>query len=807
MSISALFLIGASLPGILSSGPFSEETTPAPEELEQLTEHVLLIVVDGVPRTVFDDPEMMPFVASFDNYGVKIPVITSELTLTGACVKEMATGRHASPLDAIRNWDVTNEVKNDPFYHTANRGDSVAFSGFYVWNNLYPDAMFTHRTSADYGFEDIREADNEALAVVDEWLASSEHHLMVTHLGGTDHAAHIYGLDSPIYKQRMQELDGQLESVFRNAPENWTVILTADHGLTKYGGHALGTGAVAEEVYLFAHGQGIRTPTTLNEPMEQRDISMLLSALLNVDLPVTSDARIPIDALDVDVEQQALLEEWNWRNVLAHNELVESESGTGLDGLTDNPEWALLEEEVVSVPYLQIALTLVLSMVLFYTMYGSLAKGSVTMTSSRLQIVSLLVFVIGFYILVFQLRDTSEFVSGRWLRKILGAFTVFFIALYFIVNKNFRHRNEVPMLIIAVSMLTFFYPELRFSMVIAATAPLLLYLLHQNKQHFAPSERWLLNVFFFLCFYQLIDYIPRFFSGLSLQALVNIDFLYKPMQRIVLSSMPSAPISSFVLVTIFSLSLFVNREDDGFKLEWKGMAVVFLIFALTILQTTTTDWVLIGFMLSCAVASLVPTARAMVHNQLSMHPSELILIVWVGATWGYFPAFTVLIFARTLPKMLNMMSNSANVKHGSLHHRVSNTMLAVSLLYCIWLNFSLLTPLGLLEFNPSKVIVTGGFFGARSDPAIAWMGMMILFPPLYALGFMLYRIGSEIGMSDTLLMFSFFLLSHAASYWSGLFYTEYFVMLTTASLFYAGILLMGGISSILLRVHPSRSLS
>ena len=63
-----------------------------------------------------------------------------------------------------------------------------------------------------------------------------------------------------------------MESIFRNAPKNWTVILTADHGLTKYGGHALGTGAIAEEVYLFAHGQGIRTPTMLNEPMEQRHL-------------------------------------------------------------------------------------------------------------------------------------------------------------------------------------------------------------------------------------------------------------------------------------------------------------------------------------------------------------------------------------------------------------------------------------------------------------------------------------------------------------------------------------------------------
>ena len=807
MSFSALFLIGASLPGILSSGPFSEETTPAPEELEQLTEHVLLIVVDGVPRTVFDDPDVMPFVASFESYGVKIPVLTSELTLTGACVKEMATGRHASPLDAILNWDVSNEVKNDPFYHAASRGDSVAFSGFYVWKNLYPDTMFTHRTSADYGFEDIREADNEALAVVDEWLESSEHHLMVTHLGGTDHAAHIYGLESPIYKERMQELDGQLESIFRNAPENWTVLLTADHGLTKYGGHALGTGAVAEEVYLFAHGQGIRTPKLLNEPMDQRDISMLLSALLKLDLPVTSDARIPIAALNVDVEQQSLLEEWNWLNVLAHNELVESEYGTGLDGLTDDPEWLLLDEEVVSIPFLQIALTLVLSLVLFYAMYRFLPKESVTITSSRLQTVSLLAFAIGFYVLVFIMRDTSEFVSGRWLRKILGAFTVFFIAFYFIVNKNFRYRNEVPMFIVGISMLMFFYPELRFSMIIAATAPLALYLLHQSNEQFTSPERWLLNVFFFLCFYQLIDYIPRFFSGLSLQALVNIDLLYKPMQRIVLSSMPSSPISSFVLVTIFSLSLFVIREDDRLKLHWKGMATVSLIFVLSILQWTSTDWVLIGLMLACTMASFIPTTRAMIYDQISMHPSELILIVWVGATWGYFPAFTVLIFARTLPRMLSMISNSVYFEQGSLHHRVSNTMLVVSLLYCIWLNFSLLTPLGLLEFNPSKVIVTGGFFGARSDPAIAWMGMMILFPPLYALGFMLYRVGAEVGVSDTLLMFSFFLLSHAASYWSGLFYTEYFVMLTTALLFYAGILLTGGISSFLLRVHPSRSLS
>jgi hypothetical protein len=81
------------------------------------------------------------------------------------------------------------------------------------------------------------------------------------------------------------------------------------------------------------------------------------------------------------------------------------------------------------------------------------------------------------------------------------------------------------------------------------------------------------------------------------------------------------------------------------------------------------------------------------------------------------------------------------------------------------------------------------------------MGMMILFPPLYALGFMLYRIGEEIGIEDTLSLISFFLLSHAAAYWAGLYFTEYFVMLSTASLFYVGILLLGAITSVLLKIN------
>ena len=132
LTLVSVMLIGASLPFILIPGPINEASTPTPVGLDQPTEQLLLIVLDGVPQSVFDDQDRMPFMAAFAEQGVKVPVHTSELTLTGACVKEMATGRHAPPMDAILNWDVKNEVKNDPFYHAANRGDSVAFTGFYV---------------------------------------------------------------------------------------------------------------------------------------------------------------------------------------------------------------------------------------------------------------------------------------------------------------------------------------------------------------------------------------------------------------------------------------------------------------------------------------------------------------------------------------------------------------------------------------------------------------------------------------------------------------------------------------------------
>ena len=55
LTLVSVMLIGASLPFILIPGPINEASTPTPVGLDQPTEQLLLIVLDGVPQSVFDD--------------------------------------------------------------------------------------------------------------------------------------------------------------------------------------------------------------------------------------------------------------------------------------------------------------------------------------------------------------------------------------------------------------------------------------------------------------------------------------------------------------------------------------------------------------------------------------------------------------------------------------------------------------------------------------------------------------------------------------------------------------------------------
>ena len=41
----------------------------------------------------------------------------------------MSTGRHAAPIDAVRNWEVQNEIEDDPFNYALD-ADECCFHWF-----------------------------------------------------------------------------------------------------------------------------------------------------------------------------------------------------------------------------------------------------------------------------------------------------------------------------------------------------------------------------------------------------------------------------------------------------------------------------------------------------------------------------------------------------------------------------------------------------------------------------------------------------------------------------------------------------
>ena len=54
----------------------------------------------------------------------------------------------------------------------------------------------------------------------------------MAHLSGLDSVGHRYGsFGSTEYEDRLKWLDDKMDFAFKLVPDNWTVIVTSDHGL------------------------------------------------------------------------------------------------------------------------------------------------------------------------------------------------------------------------------------------------------------------------------------------------------------------------------------------------------------------------------------------------------------------------------------------------------------------------------------------------------------------------------------------------------------------------------------------------
>jgi hypothetical protein len=742
---------------ILFNGPDNPEglSISPPASHEPLASSVLLVILDGMPAYVMEDADLMPNLSNWSTHGSILSVRTGEITLTGACTKEMSTGRHATPIDGALNWEVKYDGTDDPFHYAETAGIDVAFTGFYVWSNLFTDEQFEHRTVFDSGFSDVYDADNETLGIVDEWIEEDSRGIMIAHLGGTDHAGHIWGIGTEQYSQKARIIDTQLEAIRNSVPDDWAVMFTADHGMTPQGGHAISTGEDAMAVNLYATGPPFVSGG--EQAITQRDISSLFVTIHDLDFPVSADARIPLDVLSVNESVKDDLEQWNWDAAVARQVWLKENGLNYADVSVDLIEW----EKIPAEPFKARGLDIAGSMIAV----GGIALIAWMNRGGKFVLDRKAYISFGFIgavwlannLLYFQLYGLEFFgLSSAWFRRGFGVILPA-IATLIVLMSAFNRKDRWPAPIqngfswienqtshwfpLGLLAIALWQPDARISPALSC----LFIAIIITKSMKLEKHRWekiTLMTILAISLFPIWNHISTLVTGRSLQKLTKIDFLYKFELQLVNTFMTENWIFAIALV-VFGVWL-ASRFSAGERCEksWIDASILSVVVLLHAFGNSWTDRIiLLAIVVSYSVAWF-ERYRSLNVGKFSTHLTfaELGTMMLIIPTWGAWPAIILLLFCRVVTILFEREELfGADESSWGLISRYLATALIPFFLFCVvWTHYGQLTMVGLIEFNPSKWIVTGGFFGERVDPPIIWMAAMTIAPVFVSLMMVLH---------------------------------------------------------------------
>jgi len=310
---------------IYSNSPNPKGSVPYPSNLDSNSEGFVLIILDGVGNDYLLNPEQMPLL---NQYRVEksstLMVRTGPLTLSATCVSEMMTGVPNSPINGLRNFDLTHPGGDDPWLLASKDSRyNVAMVGSYVMGNIYSGKENITFENTFKGHSDYNEGDSETLDIAIDWLDNSDYNVLAVHFSGPDKVGHAFGL-SDVYDKKISKIDKQVAELLDEIPSSWSVIVTADHGMTDFGVH----GSAEEEtrnVAAIASGPDILVGQEAKA--NQRDLSAILPPLLGLPFPNQLHGRIPIDILNLSNEDRNIIENWNWEAAYERQTFVNKLNG------------------------------------------------------------------------------------------------------------------------------------------------------------------------------------------------------------------------------------------------------------------------------------------------------------------------------------------------------------------------------------------------------------------------------------------------------------------------------------------------
>ncbi len=737
-AILAFVLIA--LPSLFVTGSYIISDSPAPKEgMEEnpypedpLSEGLLFVVIDGGRRDMMSNPEFMPHLNSRVEEGAYLEIQTNPMTMTAICVKELATGVPSRPNEALQNFHPTHPGTPDGWNlastHDAD-GDGeydhqVGILGDYVWKDLYPDRELIPFSQHRYGHADFYQGDEEAFVTLNSWLggtvpsgAEKAPNIIIAHISGLDSVGHRYDAkDSPEYEEKLRWLDDNLEIAFQLVPDNWTVVVTSDHGLTDTGQHG-SPEDIVRETAAFMWGPNIAHGVTV-EGVAQRDLATLPSILFSLPFPHAIHGRIPLEAFSLSEEQHTTYEQWNWDAAIERNNWMEEEGHSHIDGLSkDKIEWDELQGDEIGMRNLDLIIT-VLAVLVFSVLLYRIINPTVIQSKTAYK-------AIGLFTALFALSAFISY-SRDWLATIYYPLGLFGLLTVFAMNeKSLKKKvdDEIDLrnlwIILAAFIFAVIYPETRFTIIMAPILASLL-LRKQTYRDFLGGPDSTSKVLLYPLMLILITAI--FFSDYRVYGLAVPRFMVMFTQ----SYETDALIWSVVIAFVFTLIYATRNRDLPLVVAIATAATMATIPVMISQNSDYVDWILIYGLLSGLAISI---CLKILGHKHSFTVFQYCAFAWATMSWGAWGGGVSMIFFGCVESLMNKEWSFLKDKNDNLQAEIVRHIMLGLIPIGIWFAWwaSLGQTDGILhprDIDPGNLFLKGGYIGDRLSPSNTWVGFM-----------------------------------------------------------------------------------
>lgn len=759
---------------------------PFPENITVESEGFVLVVLDGIGDDYLLDNKLMPEINRHRDFSATVQIRTGPLTLSATCISEMMTGVPNAPINGLRNFDLGHPGKNDPWLLAAHDSRyNVAMVGSYVMGNLYQDFENINFVNTFKGHSDYYEGDKETLEVASDWLKGSEYNVMAVHFSGPDKVGHTWGANSQEYDDKLTHLDQQVSELLKLIPSDWSVIITADHGMTDMGTHGSSEDISRDVAAIISGPQIVAKSETKGH---QRDISALVPLLLELPFPVQLHGRIPLEIVDYSVNDKSIIEQWNWEAAYHRQSFFDTNNGVeNLELSQQNIDWELISSDgefsrdndiFVSVfTWALIALfsilalgirknelkenwkffALFVALIVLLLLSHALLKYSAMMPRAigglcavwlvgwalirtnrhdngiRLQLVTKLEHFLQKPLIWLAISCIIGFIFSSVLVALVSTFFVYTVlySFYCAFDKDVKKESELPKYwpwIIALLCMTYGSIRLWYSLIpflFILVGMLIRYIIHEKT----TIEKLPIVSILMLTFFAVFFIHRRIYGENYILEAVESGWP-NTIENILISS----------LLLIFSAVISVTAQFGEVRAKKTLIFSIWLIFGLFVsaVESSYLD-ILLLLLVMCAYIVAIYARIKNYDSNLVIECTVAALTMQLLLTWGAWSTFATLLILTCAGKIWQILS-----KDFERFPQIDNAKPVIAAAIFPWVIWILWwTLLGQVnglqtcfegicphprELDLGTVLVRGGYVGFREDPNLYWMIFMISSP-------------------------------------------------------------------------------